>query len=76
MAGNPAMRSKRVHGPSAQRTLILSVVLERCHVKGCDNPVIVTRNPTAITKQRACIDHVRGKESKTLDVTKLLTEGY
>lgn len=55
---NPAMRSKRVHGPSAHTIMHTHIRMERCNVAGCKNEVIATRNPNGLTKIRACIEHV------------------
>jgi hypothetical protein len=68
------MKAKRVTGESAQRILLTHVFNERCHVRGCTQEVVATRNPDGVNKQRACIDHVRtqGGRTKPFNVTELL----
>jgi hypothetical protein len=56
--GNPAMKAKRVTGPSAQATMLLHMKLEHCHVKGCEARVLYTKNVTGVKKTRYCADHI------------------
>lgn len=63
MQGNPAMKAKRVTGPSAQTQLNLAMALMRCSVAGCTNEVILTRNLTDATTKRQCIDHIDGSKA-------------
>lgn len=65
MRGNPAMRSKRVTGPSAQSIMLTHIRLERCKVAGCKNPVVTTKNPDGLTKIRACIEHTSAQVVKS-----------
>jgi hypothetical protein len=58
MRGNSTMKSKRVHGQSANTIMNLQIAMEHCKEPGCKNPVIATRNPNGVTKIRACIEHV------------------
>lgn len=53
MRGNAVMRAKRVTGPSAQSILCTHVACERC-TRCKSQPVFVTRNPTALDKERLC----------------------
>ena len=58
MRGNPVMKAKRVTGPTPNRVLRLHVAQERCLHAGCENPVLVTRNPDGVTRIRTCAEHV------------------
>lgn len=66
--GNAVMKAKRVTGESAQRILLRHMALEHCKVKGCKEPVLVTKNPNGTTKHRMCEQHIghRGKRVKEL----------
>jgi hypothetical protein len=58
---------------------MLHVKLERCKVKGCGEPVMVTRNPNGTTKIRYCGEHLPNSQvpnvqsRKTADIAGLLS---
>jgi hypothetical protein len=70
--GNRVMKAKRVTGESAQTILLRHMVLEHCKVKGCSEPVLVTKNHTGVTKERICAKHLGGRGRKPANISKLL----
>ncbi len=55
--GNPAMRAKRVTGPTPNTELITRTRTERCDVKGCnERPLLTDGRGGTIT--RRCSAHV------------------
>lgn len=56
-----ALMSKRTTGPSANTQLCIHVKTERCHVKDCDNPVLMVENEGGKTK-RHCIEHLNNSK--------------
>ena len=69
---NPAMRAKRVTGPSARTILLRAIACECCKVRGCTEPVLITRNPDGLTRDRACATHAVEQHRGTADIGALL----
>jgi hypothetical protein len=64
MRGNPAMKAKRVTGPTPNTVLCSRVAQERCYVKGCSDPVVLVRDVELHTVKRCCAKHVDGLTTK------------
>jgi hypothetical protein len=68
--GNPAMRAKRVTGPTPNTELLTRVKCETCDVKGCnERPLLTDGRGGTIT--RKCTTHVgydpRAKQARIID---------
>lgn len=57
MKGNAVMKAKRTTGPTPNTELCIAVALQRCSVKGCDNPPARTL-PVPGNIVRTCADHI------------------
>lgn len=55
--GNPAMKAKRVTGPSAQEQLRIVVANARCSAKGCTERPVITVLHSAVRTERKCAAH-------------------
>lgn len=55
--GNPAMKAKRVTGPTPNTELLTRVRCETCDHKGCNEPPLVTDGRGGTIK-RTCAAHV------------------
>lgn len=55
--GNPAMRAKRVTGPTPNTVLLTACKCETCSVKGCNEPPLRTSSKDG-TILRECRTHV------------------
>lgn len=60
MRGNPVMKAKRVTGPTPNAVLCNRLKLERCYVKGCENPVTLVRDVELHSVKRCCSAHIDG----------------
>jgi len=69
--GNAVMKAKRVTGPTPNTVLCTAVALQRCSVKGCDNPPARTI-PEPGNIVRTCAEHIgaqrREYQGETPDV--------
>lgn len=58
------LMAKRRSGPSANTQLCIHVKTEHCHVKDCENPVLMVENVNGKTKRR-CAQHLNNSKPVT-----------